>query len=86
MLKILKELAMVIYKNQSMVQAKDIAEINSQLRKYGSKVKEQFLDGKAHALANILYNACNEKANKVSRKVINSIKGNNFKINYIETL
>lgn len=77
---------MITYKKESMVQAQDIVEIHAQLGKHGAKVKEQFMDGKAHALVNILYTACNEGACKVSRKVINSIRGRNFKINYIETL
>lgn len=77
---------MITYKKESMVRAQDIIEIHKQLRKYGSRVKEQFLDGRAHALVNILYSACNEGACRVSRKVINSIKSRSFKINYIETL
>lgn len=77
---------MITYKKESMVEARDIIVIHKQLRKYGSKVKDQFLDGKAHALVNILYTACNEGACRVSRRVINSIKGRGFKINYIETL
>jgi hypothetical protein len=63
-----------------MIKTKDIVEIHKQLQKLGSKVSDNCLDGKEHALANILHLACGGGTFGVSLNDINDIKNNNFSI------
>ena len=71
---------MCIYYDENMVNAKDIIEIDMQLKKFGSKVPENYLDGKEHVLVNILHLACGGSSFVISLKDINSIGNNGFSI------
>ena len=72
---------MVIYSNNLMVEHKHILEIDKQLKQYGSKVKESFLNGD-HCLANVLNLACSAGTYGITLDKINSIQTNEFKIDY----
>ena len=72
---------MVIYSNNLMVEHKHILEIDKQLKQYGSKVKESFLNGD-HCLANVLNLACGSGTYGITLDKINSIQTNEFKIDY----
>lgn len=72
---------MKIYNKHSMVSSKHIREIEKQLKKLGSKVDEQFMDGKEHTLENVLFYALGTGTYGVTVDSINAIKTTDFEIN-----
>lgn len=73
---------MTIYTKTSMViNAQHIIEINKQLIELDSKVDDRFLDGKEHALLNILHLAMGDGTYKIPLEDINKIATNQFQIN-----
>lgn len=71
-----------IYDKHSMVHPDHIKVIDQQLQKYGSKVPEDFLDEKEHALPNVLRLALGEGSYKVDLVQINKIGNHEFSLNY----
>jgi hypothetical protein len=74
---------MVIYSKNLMVEHKHIVEIDKQLKQFGSKVGDSFLDGDSHCLANVLNLAYGSGTYGITLDKINSIQTNEFKIDYI---
>ncbi len=72
---------MITYQHTNMVKADHIKVINKSLKKMGSKVQEDCLDGENHSLANILHLACGGGTYRISIENINSISNDEFNIN-----
>lgn len=72
---------MTIYSNNEMVEVSHIVEINKQLKKLGSKVKDDLLDGEKHSLSNVLSLACGGGTYGITVDKINSIQSSQFQIN-----
>ena len=78
-----QEARVTIYTKTSIaINTQHIIEINKQLIELGSKVDDRFLDGKEHALLNILHLAMGGGGTyKVPLEDINKIVTNQFQIN-----
>ena len=65
-----------------MIHPDHIEVIDQKLQEYGSKVPEEFLKGKAHALGNVLSLTLGEGSYRVDLADINAIGNHEFSLNY----
>lgn|GEM_PF-4525549 len=72
----------MIYNEHSMIHPDHIEVIDQKLQEHGSKVPEEFLDEKEHALPNVLRLALGEGSYRVDLAQINKIGNYEFSLNY----